>query len=95
LLDALKAADELVSVVAEMHSFHLQLSFVAADHGVGFVPARFLRNHPRRRELRAIRVAGFHLTMIAAFVQACDLGSLDRAARTLKAELAAQFGNGR
>ena len=89
LLDALKAANEPVNIVAEMYSFHLQLAFVAADHGLGFVPARFLRNHPRRRELRAIRVAGLHLTMIAAFVQAGRLGSLDRAARRLKAELAA------
>jgi DNA-binding transcriptional LysR family regulator len=95
LLDALKPAGESVSVVAEMHNFHLQLAFVAAGHGWGFVPARFLRNHPRRRELRAIRVAGVHLTMIAAFVQAGRLGSLDCAARGLEAELAAQFANGK
>jgi hypothetical protein len=78
-----------------MYSFHLQLAYVAADHGLGFVPARFLRNHSRRRELKAIRVAGLHLTMIAAVVQAGRLGSLDRAARRLKAELAALKTRGR
>jgi hypothetical protein len=59
------------------------------------VPARFLRNYPNRRELRAIQVAGFQMRMIVAFVQAGRLGLLDRVARGLEAELAAQFGSER
>jgi DNA-binding transcriptional LysR family regulator len=93
LLDAFEAADATASVAAEMHNFHLQLAFVAAGYGSGFVPARFLRSYPNRRKLRAIRVADFQLKMMVALVRAGRLGSLDRAARGLEAELAAQFGD--
>jgi DNA-binding transcriptional LysR family regulator len=95
LLEALETAEAPASVVAEMHNFHLQLAFVAAGYGMGFVPARFLRNYSNRRELRTIQPTGFQLKMMVAFVQAGRLGSLDRAARALEAEVAAQFGGER
>ncbi len=95
LIEALETAGAPASVAAEVHNFHLQLAFVAAGYGLGFVPARFLRSYPNRRELRAIQVAGFQLKIIVAFVRAGRLGLLDRAARGLEAELAAQFGGGK
>jgi DNA-binding transcriptional LysR family regulator len=95
LLEALEATGPPANVAAEMHNFHLQLAFVAAGYGLGFVPARFLRSYPNRRELRAIQVPDLRLKMTVAFVQAGRLGSLERAARGLEAELAAQLGNAR
>jgi DNA-binding transcriptional LysR family regulator len=58
-----------------------QLAFVAAGYGLGFVPARFLRSYPNRRELRAIQVPDLRLKMTVAFVQAGRLGSLERGPR--------------
>jgi DNA-binding transcriptional LysR family regulator len=93
LLGAMETTGAPANVVAEMHNFHLQLAFVAAGYGLGFVPASFLRSYPNRRELRAIQVPGLRLKLTVALVQAGRLGSLERAARGLEAELAAQLGN--
>lgn len=91
LLDTLARAGTPATIGAEMHNFHLQLEFVAAGHGLGFVPSRFLRQSPHSRRLRGCQLPDSQIKMSVVFVQSGYLGALQAGVAFLESELKRQF----
>jgi DNA-binding transcriptional LysR family regulator len=87
LLEHLAQTGAPTTIAAEVHSANLQLAFVEADYGLGFLPKRFVHRHGGRKAIRVINHKSFALRVNTAVITAGELGSLAAAARCLQADL--------
>ena len=79
LVSALEKTGAPAMIAAEVHNMHLQLAFIEAGHGLGFLPAGFVRRYGRGA-VRVVTPKDFELQMSIAIVRAGPLGSLEAAA---------------
>ena len=87
LLGALEKSGPPAMIAAEVHNMHLQLAFIEAGYGLGFLPAGFVRRFGGGA-VRAVTPKDFELQMSIAVVRAGPLGSLEAAVSEFSDNLA-------
>jgi Transcriptional regulator len=87
LLDRMDQTGAPAPIAAEVHNAHLQLAFVEADYGLGFLPERFVQRYSTGNAMRFINPKNFELRVNTAVITSGTLGSLAAAAHLLEVSL--------
>lgn len=85
LFDRIGQSGASALTAAEVHNAHLQLAFVKAGLGLGFLPRRFVQRHAGGGVVRIVDLKDFQLRINTAVINGGAIGSLEDAVRYLEA----------
>lgn len=84
LFDRIQRTGESALIAAEVHNAHLQLAFVKAGLGLGFLPRSFVHRHSVGGSVRIIDLQDFQPRINTAVISCGVIGPLGAAARYLE-----------